>query len=121
MVDKIAAKTPEPYDLFVAVLGTLGPRFGESVALRRRSVDLLRNRLLITESLAEVGGSLTFGPTKTHAHRSIPLPRSLADRLRDHLEDVSPDPDALVFTSPRGKPVRYSNFRSEIWRPPWRS
>jgi integrase len=26
------------------------------------------------------------------------------------------DPEALLFTSPRGAPVRYSNFRSEVWR-----
>jgi hypothetical protein len=29
---------------------------------------------VIAESLAEVGGQLTFGPTKTHAQRSVPPP-----------------------------------------------
>ena len=116
-MDQIAAAMPEPYDLFVAILGTLGPRFGEGAALRRRSVDLLRRRLLISESLAEVGGQLTFGPTKTHAQRSVPLPPSIAARLTDHLHGLPADLDALLFTSPRGDTLRYSNFRMEIWRP----
>ena len=34
-------------------------------------MNLLRRRLLVDESLAEVGGSLIFGPTKSHAARSI--------------------------------------------------
>jgi integrase len=116
-VDQIAAAMDPPNDLFVTILGTLGPRFGEGTALRRRSVDLLRRRLLISESLAEVGGQLTFGPTKTHAQRAVPLPPSIAARLSDHLEQLSADPDSLLFTSPRGAPVRYSNFRTETWRP----
>jgi hypothetical protein len=67
LVDTIAASFEQPDDLLVAILGTLGPQFGEGLALRRRSVDLLRRRLLISESLAEMGGRLVFGSTKTHA------------------------------------------------------
>ena len=117
IVDQIAGAIDAPNDLFVAILGTIGPRFGEGAALRRHSVDLLRRRLLISESLAEIGGQLIFGPTKTHAQRSVPLPPSLATRLSEHLEQVPADPDALLFTSPRGAALRYSNFRTEVWRP----
>jgi integrase len=117
VVDQIADAMPAPYDLFVSILGTLGPRFGEGAALRRRSVDLLRRRLVISESLAEVGGKLTFGPTKTHAQRALPLPPSIAAQLASHLDTVPADPDALLFTSPRSAPLRYSNFRMEVWRP----
>lgn len=117
VVDQLASAMPAPYDLLVTILGTLGPRFGEAAALRRRSVDLLRRRLVISESLAEVGGQLTFGPTKTHAHRAAPLPPSIAERVEAHLESVPAEADALLFTSPRGAPLRYSNFRSEVWRP----
>jgi len=49
-VDRIVAAMPEPYDLLVRILGTLGPRWGEAAALRRSSVDLLRRRLRIVES-----------------------------------------------------------------------
>ena len=96
-------RCPEPYDLLVRILGQLGPRFGEAAALRRRSVDLLRRRLLIAESLAEIGGQLIFGPTKTHATRRVPLTSTLAAALEAQPGRVAPDPAALVFTSPGGR------------------
>jgi hypothetical protein len=48
------------------VLGALDLRFGEAAALRRRSVDFLRRRLRVEESLAEVRGRISTGPTKSH-------------------------------------------------------
>ncbi|MEY2421045.1 MAG: hypothetical protein QOI95_1112 [Acidimicrobiaceae bacterium] len=48
------------------------------------------------------------------------LPTSLATMLRDHLDAHkvdSDDEDALVFTSPTGGLLRYSNFRKRVWRP----
>lgn len=116
-VAAIAAEMRPPYDLLVRILGQLGPRFGEAAALRRRSVDLLRRRLVIAESLAEVGGRLIFGPTKTHAVRRVPLTASLTDALTDRLEDLPRDPEALLFTSPQGAALRLSLFRSREWLP----
>jgi integrase len=104
VVDKIVDAVPERYAGFVAVQGVLGARFGEAAALRRRSVDLLRRRLVVSESLTEVGGRLSFGPTKTHATRALPLPAALSARIEEHLEGVRTDPDALLFTSTNGYP-----------------
>jgi integrase len=121
-VERIAAACPEPYDLLVRLLGTTGLRWGEAVALRRRSVDLLGRKLLVSESLAEVGGELTFGPTKSHAERGVPLTASLAAALETHLDErVGTDPEALVFTSPKGHPLRYASVRREVWAPALRS
>jgi integrase len=79
-------------------------------------VDLLGRRLVVTESLAEIGAELIFGPTKSHAERSVPLTRPLGEALDRHLDErVDADLDALVFTSEKGRPLRYSNFRREIW------
>jgi integrase len=116
-VEAIACEMRPPYDLLVRILGQLGPRFGEAAALRRRSVDLLRRRLVIAESLAEVNGRLIFGPTKTHAVRRVPLTATLAVALTDRLENIPRDPEALVFTSPQGAPLRLSLFRSREWLP----
>src|SRR5687768_8393674 len=38
-------------------------------------------------------------------------------REAEALEGIPGDPEALLFTSPRGAPVRYSNFRAKVWRP----
>jgi len=78
VVEHIASSVGEPYDLFLVLLGKLGPRYGEAAALRRRSVNLLAKRLTVEQSLDEVSGRLVFGPTKTHAARKLPLPPSLA-------------------------------------------
>lgn len=117
-IDRIVNAMPEPYDLLVRVLGTLGVRFGEAAALRRRNIDILRRRVRVEGSLSEIGGRITSGSTKSHQTRSIAVPPSLLRALEDHLEKrVSADPDALVFTGPKGAPLRYSAFYHRLWRP----
>lgn len=101
-VDRIVAAMPEPYDLLVRILGTLGPRWGEAAALRRSSVDLLRRRLRIVGSTTEVGGRLVYGQTKSYSVRQVPLTPALLAQLGTHLAGVVPEPDAPLFVSPVG-------------------
>lgn len=119
VVDRIVETVPAVYAPFIAVQGVLGLRFGEAAALRRSSVNFLTRRLEITESLAEISGSLVFGPTKTHANRKVPLTAApLWAMLADHLDaHVGKAADSLLFTSVRGFPVRYSRFRPTVWVP----
>lgn len=71
------------------------------MALRRKRRDLLRSRLVVAESLADVNGTLHFGPTKNHQVRTGRLPGFLRDLLGKHLAGSVPkDPEALVFMSP---------------------
>ena len=42
---------------------------------------------------------------------------TVADMVGRHLEDVTQDPDGLLFTAPRGGPLRYSNTRAAFWDP----
>ena len=51
----------DPYSLLVRVLGVVGLRYGEAVALERQAVDLLRRRLLVRRSVTEVSGQLVWG------------------------------------------------------------
>jgi len=65
---------------------------------------------------------LTFGPTKSHAERTVPLTATLAGAIEAHLDErVGADPEALLFTSQRGYPLRYANFRREVWVPALKS
>jgi integrase len=117
-VEAIARVMPDGYDVLVRVLGTVGLRFGEAAALQRRHVDLLRRRLRVEQSLAEVGGVLRLGPTKTHAVRTVPLPASLAKALEEHLQkNVPVHADAWVFHGPKGGALRHSAFYGRVWTP----
>ena len=106
VVRRIADAMPEPYDLLTPVLGTLGLRWGEAAALRSHHVDLMRRRIRVEESLAEISGRLEFGSTKSHSARSVPLTPSLAVALEAHL--VGRGTDDLIFTAPGGGPLRHN-------------
>ena len=67
---------------------------------------------MVAESLTEVDGQFSFGPTKSHQIRAAPLPRSLLVDVERHLDTaVGARTDALLFTSRTGGPVRYGSLR----------
>jgi integrase len=105
------------YRVFVQVLASGGLRFGEAAALRVGRCDLRRSRIAIAESLADVSGTLHFGPPKTHQRRMVHLPRTVCDGLAEHLRLLDGDDSTLVFQSPRGGTIRYANFARRIWKP----
>lgn len=117
-VAALRAATREPYGVLVDVLAYAGVRIGEALALRRRSVDLLGRRLMVSESLSEVAGRLSFEAPKGGKTRSVTLPRFLADDLACYLAGQVPaDPDALLFTGRTGKPLHYNAWRTWTWDP----
>lgn len=91
-----------------------GLRWGEATALQVRRLDLMRRRLDVVRTAIDLG-EVTYGTPKTHQHRSVPIPRSLVDDLAAQVVDRSPDD--LVFTSPRGGPLRNHNFRARVFTP----
>lgn len=64
---------------------------------------------------------LIEGPTKTGTARRIGLPRFLRARLAEHLAALPADPEAFVFTSPDGGPLRHGNFYRRFFKPAVRS
>ncbi len=117
-IDRLAAAVDDRYRALVYVLAYGGLRWGEAAALRRRRVDVLRGRVDVNESLAEVGGDLHFGTTKNHRSRTVVIPSFLRDMLNHHLVTYcGTDPDGLVFTASNGSPLRNSNFTKNVWQP----
>ena len=85
--------------------------------MRRRDVDLLHGRLTVAQALGELSsGKLVAKAPKTAAGlRTITVPGPLVAELERHLDGyVHADPDALVFTAPRGGPLRCSNFGADF-------
>lgn len=105
------------YRLLVRFTALTGLRAGEVAALRVGRVNPLLGRLEVAESAAEIHGELVYGPTKTYERRSVPIPAALADELLAHLHTRPGDPDAFVFTSPDGGPVRHRNFYGRFYKP----
>ncbi len=101
----------------IALLAYAGLRVGEAVALRRVDIDVPGGFVLVDENLAEANGALVFDTPKSHQKRLLGVGPSLAKRLGRHLETLSGGDDALLFTTPGGKPLRYNQWRKAYFDP----
>lgn len=126
-VAAVASAITPHYRTLVYVAAYTGLRAGELGALRRRDVNLLHAKVYVHRALKDINSSskhispadkgLIFGPTKTGKVRSVGLPSFLVTMLTDHLESLPVDPDALVFTSASGGPLRHGNFYRRHFKP----
>ena len=100
------AAVAEEYETLILFLGYGGVRWGEMAALRVKDLDPLRKVVYVARSASYAGGGgLAYVDPKNHQRRTVPIVDAVLDRL-----DLDRDPDALLFTSPRGRPLRSSNF-----------
>lgn len=88
--------THGPLVLFLAYTGL---RWGEAIALRVESTDLLRRRVQVSENAVRVGRELVVGTPKSHTSRSVPVPAFLLEHLARACEGKSRD--LLVFGNGR--------------------
>lgn len=114
----LASAIAPPYDTLVLFAAYTGLRAGEIGALRRDNLDLLRMRLTVAASVAEVPGQgLVYGPTKTYALRTVSMPQFLREPLVSLIDPLDDDPTSLVFHSPDGGPLRHGNFYRRVFKP----
>ena len=117
-VARLAEAIPDRYEAWVYVASYGGLRWAELAGLKRKRVNLLRRRLHIVETLSDVRGQLHWSDTKNHQSRDVALPGFVCDILGSHVgRFVENDPDALVFTTDSGTPLRAPNFRRNVWLP----
>jgi integrase len=104
------------YELLIRFTGLTGLRWGEVTALTVGDLDLgMQARVSVGKAYSEVRGQLVLGETKGHASREVPLPESVAHDLRERMRGRSPD--ALLFPSANGMPMRNSNFTRRYFEP----
>lgn len=108
-VHELADRCGDDYRLMVLFLAYTGLRWGEMAALRVKRVDFMRKRATVAESVTPVKGVMTFGPTKGHERREVPIPRHLVDDLVALVAGKTPDD--LVFVGGRGAPMRSQTFQ----------
>jgi len=104
------------FSTFVLLGGYGGLRFGELAGLRLDKLDLRRRTVRVDTSLIEVRGQLIEGRPKTAAGiRTVPLPRSVVDRLEIATRSLGGHDH--VFSGAGGSPIRAGSFRARFWVP----
>ncbi len=119
-LDQIArlADAIEPrFRALVRTAALSGLRFGELTGLACRHVSVDARTVVVERALGFVrGNGPTLGPPKSPAaYRTVALPPSGSGILADHLERfVDHVPDALIFTSLRGRPL-LNRYFAPFW------
>jgi integrase len=115
LVDELPAR----YTLLGWLLGVCGLRWSEAIALQVGDIDLDRTVINIRRTLVEVSGNFHEGRGKTKGSAGrVSMPSHVAQAYREHLLVMGArSDDDLLFTAPRGGPVRASNFRNRVWTP----
>ncbi|HUZ21711.1 MAG TPA: site-specific integrase [Acidimicrobiales bacterium] len=102
----------------VYVAGFVGLRSGELCGLERRDVDLARRTLTVERQAVEITGQgrILTAPKTEAGRRVVALPGFVVEVLSGYLDAyVAPEPDAVLFTRPSGKPLRRADLSNE-WR-----
>ncbi|WP_407663122.1 tyrosine-type recombinase/integrase [Micromonospora radicis] len=133
-VDRLAAfreNMPCRYRVAVDLGAGCGLRQGEIFATSPGDLDETRPVLHVTRQIKLVRGVLIFAPPKGGKSREVPLPASVAGRLRQHAQDCPPiavtlpwgtlngEPRTveLYLTNPAGTALTRSMFNSGVWKP----
>lgn len=113
----IADEMPERYRAMVLLAAGAGMRQSEVFGLTVDRVRFLERKIIVDRQLRAIDdeGKPVFGPPKTPtSDREIPLPSVVADALSEHIKKFPPGEDGLLFTVPKGTPIRKSSFWT-VW------
>lgn len=119
-VEKLIAGVPERYRALIVLGAGTGVRISEALGITvdPEHLNMLRRQVTIDRQLVGVSDDdrPIFGPVKDKRNRprTIPLPQIVVDELAAHLARFGPGPDGLLFTGPRGGPLRRTTF-SDMW------
>ena len=121
-VTRLAPRTGHRYAPMIFTAAMLGLRFCECAALRVGRIDLdaepSRSRKASWRRRAAC--STATRRSRVRGDERCACQGRSSRCSKSHLEAVAINRDderALVFTSPTGGPLRYSNFRKRVWYP----
>jgi integrase len=103
-------------------LAALGPRWGEIAGLRVGKIDFLRSTITIAtqRTRGEKGAMVEQDPKSLRGSRTFTAPDWIMALLTERLAARSltgADSQELVFVTPNGAPLHYSNWRRRVWVP----
>jgi integrase len=116
-VQRLASELQGPYDLVVLTAAGSGLRAGELYGLRVKDVELLRRRLHVVQTVADIGTALVIGTPKSAAgRRTVPIPPMLCDLLAGYIGREGLTLDDLLFGLD-GEPRRHNQFYLRDFKP----
>lgn len=127
----VRAALSERYRAMVDVTAGCGLRQGEVFGLAEDAVDMEGRVLHVVRQIKHVEGHPVFALPKGGKKREVPLPDSVVQALRAHMDAFKPSeislpwdvPEGpavtarLLFTAEQGGMVWRSNFNSKEWKP----
>ena len=116
-LDRLVEAMPDRWRAFVLVAAYSSLRFSELVGLRVHRLELPRNRIRVEEKITEAGHLIAGVPKTERSRRTVTLPDFVTFELAEHLRRYPPGPDGLVFTAPKGGPIRRQTFYHRVWYP----
>ncbi|MFJ2841347.1 tyrosine-type recombinase/integrase [Streptomyces griseofuscus] len=130
-VQTVRAALPRRYRPMVSVGAGCGLRQGEIVGLAEDALDLDSGIIRVVRQVKLIRGKAVFAPPKCNKERDVPLPPSVAEALRAHMDAFKPveitlpwrKPDGpkvsarLLFTNTASGLVWRSNFNIQEWKP----
>ncbi|MFD8652879.1 tyrosine-type recombinase/integrase [Streptomyces mirabilis] len=130
-VRAVRAGLPERYRPMVDIGAGCGLRQGEIVGLAEDALDFEDGILRVVRQVKLIRGKAVFAPPKCNKERDVPLPLSVAEAIRTHMDTYKPTevtlpwrkPDGpkvsarLLFTNTANWLVWRSNFNIQEWKP----
>ena len=107
----LLAEIPEDWRLFYAFLSQTGLRISEAIELKWKDVNLAARKFTVARRFYR---GRVAPPKSKYGRRTIKLSEELSDALA---ATATGDPDALVFTSEKGRRLDQSNLMSRVLKP----
>jgi integrase len=121
----------ERYRIAVDLGAGCGLRQGEIFAVSPNDIDPVRPVIYVTRQIKVIRGRLVFAPPKGGKTREVPLPETVENRLRAHVQRFIPLPVTLPWGSSTGEPITVmlylytanlqaisrSGFNQSVWKP----
>jgi integrase len=114
-VDTLVEVVPDRYGALVLLAAYGSLRWSELVALRVDRLSLSRHRVRVEEKIVESGHLIRGEPKTKRSRRWVTVPDFVALALAEHVRKYPPGPDGLVFTAPKGGPIRRPAFYRLVW------
>ncbi|WP_031034937.1 tyrosine-type recombinase/integrase, partial [Streptomyces sp. NRRL WC-3725] len=104
-VQAVRRALPARYRAMVDTGAGCGLRQGEIVGLAEDAVDFEAGTLRVVRQVKLIRGKAVFAPPKCNKERDVPLPSSVAEALRVHMDTCKPVEVTLPWRKPDGRKV----------------